>query len=433
LEYIVAEIAAEVEELVKGLYGGEAGLDEIEEGLRRILFAKGNKLLSAMLSKGAIIGKAEYVRCEKCGGIKELQSYSSKSYQTLFGEVKVERPYYYCRRCHTSEVPYDRKIGMVGRQSSMALIRSVSRCSADKPFEEAAEMLEELTGVRISAKSSQTISEDIGARMGLEIERDREEIISGGEGKKSNVSPERLYISADGTRVCTGAGWKEVKVGAVYETKEARNELGEPEIKARGISYLSSFTDCHRFGEYLWSEAYQRSVEKAKEVIFISDGGVWLWEIQRTHFPKAVGILDWYHASEHVWGLGKELYGEGTPECLKWVNEQLDLLYGGKAEEFIGNLKGLKFRKKKKASVLKEIGYFESNRERMRYDEYRKKGYQIGSGVIESSCKHVVGARLKGAGMRWSIAGAQNILNLRLYIKNKKWQDFWNRQKVALA
>ncbi|MDD3926978.1 MAG: hypothetical protein PHT33_10025 [bacterium] len=99
--------------------------------------------------------------------------------------------------------------------------------------------------------------------MGLEIESDREEIISGGEGKKSNAGVERLYISADGTRVCTGAGWKEVKVGTVYETKEVKNKIGEMEIKVRDISYLSSFTDCHKFGEYLWSEVYQRGIEKA--------------------------------------------------------------------------------------------------------------------------------------------------------------------------
>lgn len=433
MEYIVAEIVAEVEELAKGLYEGQAGLDEIEEGLRRILFAKGNKLLSAILSRGAIIGRERYVRCEKCGGIKELQSYSPKSYLTMLGEVRIERAYYYCRNCGASEVPYDKKIGMSGRQSSLGLIRSVSRCSADKPFEEAAEMLEELTGVRVSAKSCQSISEEIGAQIGLEIESCREVIVSGSEDKKVTASPERLYVSGDGTRVCTDGGWKEVKVGAVYETKAVKDKAGNTEIKARNMTYLSSFTDCHKFGEYLWSEAYQRGVDKAGEVIFIGDGAVWLWDIQRTHFPKAIGILDWYHASEHVWGLGKALYGEGTAECLKWVNEQLDILYAGKAENFIANLKGLKFRKKKREAVLKAIGYFESNKERMRYDEYRKKGYQIGSGVIESSCKHVVGARLKGAGMRWSLRGAQNIVNLRLYIKNKKWQDFWSRQKTALA
>ena len=126
MEYIVAEIAAEVEELAKGLYEGQAGLDEIEEGLRRILLAKGNKLLSAIVSRGAIIGKERYVRCEKCGGIKELQSYSPKSYLTLLGEVRIERAYYYCRNCGSSEVPYDKKIGMAGRQSSLGLIDSLN-------------------------------------------------------------------------------------------------------------------------------------------------------------------------------------------------------------------------------------------------------------------------------------------------------------------
>jgi hypothetical protein len=81
------------------------------------------------------------------------------------------------------------------------------------------------------------------------------------------------------------------------------------------------------------------------------------------------------------------------------------------------------------------ITYFTNNTERMRYNKYREKGYHIGSGAVESACKHVVGQRLKQAGMRWSVQGADAILQLRILWKNGEWNRFWknrnNGSKIA--
>ncbi|HHY47314.1 MAG TPA: hypothetical protein GX506_08480 [Firmicutes bacterium] len=60
----------------------------------------------------------------------------------------------------------------------------------------------------------------------------------------------------------------------------------------------------------------------------------------------------------------------------------------------------------------------------MRYDEYRDEGYHIASGVVESACKHVVQMRHKRSGMRWSASGAQEVLNLRVFLINGRWDDF---------
>ena len=57
--------------------------------------------------------------------------------------------------------------------------------------------------------------------------------------------------------------------------------------------------------------------------------------------------------------------------------------------------------------------YLFHNRWRMRYDLLREAGYPIGSGTVESACKHVVQQRLKQSGMRWSRIGAQAMLALR--------------------
>ena len=68
----------------------------------------------------------------------------------------------------------------------------------------------------------------------------------------------------------------------------------------------------------------------------------------------------------------------------------------------------------------------------MRYNEYREKGYHIGSGIVESACKHVVGQRLKQAGMTWSVEGADAIIQLRILWKNGEWNRFWKNRRGAV-
>ena len=85
--------------------------------------------------------------------------------------------------------------------------------------------------------------------------------------------------------------------------------------------------------------------------------------------------------------------------------------------------------------VTKEIGenitYFTNNQGRMRYNEYRRKGYHIGSGIVESACKHVVGQRLKQAGMTWSVEGADAIIQFRILWKNGEWDRFWKNRRAT--
>jgi hypothetical protein len=57
----------------------------------------------------------------------------------------------------------------------------------------------------------------------------------------------------------------------------------------------------------------------------------------------------------------------------------------------------------------------------MRYDEYLRLGYGIGSGAVESAHKQLVHARLRQAGMRWSEVGARRLLALRLLPLNDHW------------
>ncbi|TWU29145.1 hypothetical protein Poly41_67170 [Novipirellula artificiosorum] len=75
-------------------------------------------------------------------------------------------------------------------------------------------------------------------------------------------------------------------------------------------------------------------------------------------------------------------------------------------------------------------GYLEKNSDRMRYDEYLRRGYPIASGVIEGTCRHLVKDRMERSGMRWTLEGARSMLNVRAAFQSDHWRTFidWHMQ-----
>ena len=58
----------------------------------------------------------------------------------------------------------------------------------------------------------------------------------------------------------------------------------------------------------------------------------------------------------------------------------------------------------------------------MQYNAYKAAHIPLGSGITEAACKTVFTQRLKLSGMRWTAAGAKNILNLRTCLLSKSWE-----------
>ena len=106
------------------------------------------------------------------------------------------------------------------------------------------------------------------------------------------------------------------------------------------------------------------------------------------------------------------------------------MLSNGRVEGLVGWLRAMTGLKDEVGAERNDLArYLETNRERMRYDEYRANGYHIGSGVVESACKNVVQMRQKRPGMRWSAGGSQKVLNLRTYVLNGEWDEFWRSRR----
>lgn len=156
-------------------------------------------------------------------------------------------------------------------------------------------------------------------------------------------------------------------------------------------------------------------------MVIVGDGAEWIWN-RANRFVRRCEILDFWHALEHAWKFAQLRYGEGSTQADRWVHAMAEDLRAGKVQDVIARLQ----RMRPKTQELREslqalIHYYSENAERMRYDEYLRLGYGIGSGAVESAHKQIVHARFRQAGMRWSEAGARRLLALRLLLLNDNW------------
>ena len=168
-------------------------------------------------------------------------------------------------------------------------------------------------------------------------------------------------------------------------------------------------------------------------VVIVGDGAEWIWN-RATMFVKRCEILDFWHALEHAWEFARLRYGQGSPQADRWVHEIAEDLRAGKVEDVIKRLKRLRPKTPElRASLQALIRYYSENAGRMRYDEYLRLGYGIGSGAVESAHKQVVHARFRQAGMRWSEAGARRLLALRLLLLNDNWALLDRMRMVSIT
>lgn len=151
-----------------------------------------------------------------------------------------------------------------------------------------------------------------------------------------------------------------------------------------------------------------------REVVVLGDGARWIWDLAAEHFGTSTEIVDFYHASEHLWQVAHALLGQGSAAAKEWAHQQVGEWYEHGPVPVLRALWRARAATPEAQEVLRrERGYFMSNRQRMRYPEFRERGMPIGSGAVESAARHVVQVRMKRPGARWKEPGAQAIASLR--------------------
>lgn len=152
----------------------------------------------------------------------------------------------------------------------------------------------------------------------------------------------------------------------------------------------------------------------AKEVIVIGDGAPWIWNMFARQFPGALQILDYYHACDHLALVSDAMFGKGSEEGLLWQRARQTELKENGVQLVVEAILAWEPKNQEHRDLQRvQAKYFTDNSERMRYKSYLDRGYHIGSGVVESTCKHVVAQRLDQAGMHWRPETAEAILTLR--------------------
>ena len=418
----MAEVA---QELADWVTADPRTLEEAEKMTLQSIKGLGNALLGSLISLNVPAYPEGELPCP-CGRRATYQRMRPAHVDTLLGTITLNRPYYLCQSCHHGLVPLDQELGLCAGGISAGLEELLALLGAQLPFEEAVGLVARLTLVEVCPNTCKEATEGVGQVI---AEKEQEAVEAAWDVRSSVLPPlpekipERLYVSIDGTTVHTReGGWREIKVGAFYTTKAVvpKKRPEQLEVRAQEISFYTDFADPQAFGCALWLEGYRRGVSEAKEVVAIGDGAHWIWKLVEEHFPEAIQIVDWYHASEYIWKVAHAVYGEGSDLARQWAKDRLDELWAGQIDEV---LRHCQEHASAGEAVQQAITYYTNNKDRMRYPEYRAKGLQIGSGTVESGCKHVIGARLKGAGMIWNVEGARAVAKVRARLRSGRWTE----------
>lgn len=309
-------------------------------------------------------------------------------------------------------------------------IEKALRLAVDVPsIRRAAEHFQAVSRIAISKSTLHELVGEYGCRLVQKEATEAEQLHTGADTLRSPLpDAETMAVSMDGVMVhVRDEGWKEVKVAAFSAVDKGKGQgAEESQVQLGRHSYCAGLWDAAIFAKQQWAEGWRRGLERARQVVAISDGASWIWGIVLLCYAPCIEIIDWWHALQKVWGIAWAVYGTGTEEAARWVETLKAHLWAGDLCSLYRELRGCWPRGKPLSDELRQaVGYLWRHRRRMRYQAYRKAGYPIGSGTVESACKVVVQERICQAGMRWSRPRLQAMLVLRCALLSNRWDITW--------
>lgn len=412
-------------------------VSEMERNIRAMLLKVGQFLLSSWLALQETGYPAEQRECPHCGGQADYQFKREGTLLTILGQVRYKRAYYVCPACQQGHYPLDQQLGLRPGQMSAELESLSGMTGAQLPFGQGSRLFEELTLVSLSdhslAKATQAIGGEVQA---LEAEwlahsQDGDWLQ---QQQRLAERPERLYGSLDAAKVHirsdTEHTWRDLKVGCWFTTtsEPPDNPDDDWDIQATEISYYCDIQQARQFGQLLWASGCQRQAQLAQELVFLGDGAEWIWNLVQEHYPDAVQIVDWFHATEYIAPVAKAAFNSDDQQQA-WIKQVRTHLWNGDLDAVIAACDRLTEHPQARDPATKAVTYFTNNRHRMNYPHYRAQGYQIGSGTIESGCKQIVSQRLKVAGAIWDQHNAIKTAKARAALLSGQWNIITSRRE----
>lgn len=380
--------------------------------------------------------------CPRCGHEAHFEGYRPLNHvRTLVGQIVYERAYYSCRTCHHGYCPTDKEFHLEDERTP-GYREVVALAGVRDAFAEGAErVLHRMTGVRASASTVQRVTEAVGvmyskavaAGQPLQAESIAWSWNVDAHGRKV------AYVSVDATSVPQQGPRGEKRdgrmplVGTIFNaapcsagTRRAR--------EIRDVHYRSGLMSLDDMSCILRTEAVAVGLDQAEIVIALTDGGAGLEDCLLNAVSglskETIAILDFHHAHDHLVEFGK-VFCEDNAIRLTQVSAWSTMLKERGGPALLSDLQTLDLSTRSPAVVEAHrqlTGYLRNNSHRTDYPKYLENGWQIGSGVVESACKRVVGQRLKRGGMRWREPGTEALCQARsLYLSSdQRWEFFWS-------
>jgi hypothetical protein len=382
--------------------------------------------------------------CPQCKEAMKFKEYRHKRAVSLVGDVRIWRGYYHCSKCGHGHFPWDQVLRLTAKGLTPGAEEIVTLHGIQGPFGEAAERtLRKSAGIRLSESTVQRTTEAAGERLGKQLQAGQ----LFGPNKPwdwhRDVNGQTCaYLSLDATGVMmqgpkgAKADGRMAYVGMIYnpQPRQADDEnLSKP---CDGVRYLAGHYTLEELGEQMRRQAGQVGVGQAQCWIALSDGGNGLEHWIDVYFPLAVKILDFRHASEYLGDLAKKLRtGQGADDLMESWCHTMKHEGGAAILKVLEALDRRKMSHEARQQYNTTTNYIRKNKERMKYPEYLKKGWQIATGAMESACKTVVNRRLCMGGMRWCESGSDPVCHLRALYRcdDDQWDAFWGYPDYAMA
>lgn len=376
---------------------------ELENGIREMVKGIGQRSYEKVLEQEDQ-KQGGSMRCV-CGAKAKRISRRKAKILTVFGWASYGRSYYGCAGCGQKTCPVDQRWELNPGEVSGVLGELLAILGVEMAFERASLTIVSFLLLEVSDNTIRKQTQAVGERQAqMEaqwIGNSLDEVWLQQRQRNLPQPPQRLYGSLDGAQVPVGTEWRELKTLCWYEVGRV---YGQEKPTAQQISYHSDITSAQEFGELVWATGVQRLADQAEEVIFVCDGAVWIWKLVEQYFPKAIQIVDWYHACAYLTPIAEAAFNQ-TEERQDWLEKVKEDLWQGNLARVIAACQPDLFPAVAREAAGRAVTYFTHNQQRMAYAEYREKGYWIGSGTVESACKQIATARLKIAGARWTLSG----------------------------
>lgn len=377
------------------------GVEEIVSRIEREVF---REVTEEMLREQSQRRRGNQSACA-CGAVARYRKDSALEVVTLFGRIRVERPYFYCSRCHQGHCPLDRQWRLGPGNTTPGVQDLITAVAAFAAYQYVPHLLPRVRAqVRLGVKTIELIAQ----RLGRAVEKDPPP----GYGPAQRP----LAVAADGVIMPLRGGGKEARCGVIYEPDWgcARTPAACAELRKE---YFATLESRDTLMARLCARAQARRPHPAAQIAALGDGADWIWEGFAKHLPGRVEILDFYHVAERLGKTATAMFGEGAAgkrAGKQWREAQEQELLSWGPRKLLEELEAWDPQSAGARKVREDqLRYFRNQQLRMNYPEYLRQGFPIGSGAVEGACKHVVSDRFRGAGMRWKSKTAEPLLHAR--------------------